>query len=260
MHRLLAAWRAFELEQGRFILPGDERLLDEPGLTRHCGDWQGFISDPDFGAVGDGRIHLDLLPMPFVGNLEAASVFLLMANPGLAPSDYFGEYEIADYRSALRTNLRQTDSGFLFLEPRFAWHGGFLYWNTKLRSLIDTYGRRAGITYGEARRLFQAKLAVLQLVPYHSLSFAVPDGVSNALESVALARAFVREELLPRARAGRCLIVVCRRASAWGLPDCENVVTYAATEARSAHLGPRSRGGAAILAFLEQSTGGRPDA
>jgi hypothetical protein len=252
MHQFLEAWRAFTPTQGPFVLAEDRPLLDEPGLTCRCGSWRGYVADPDFGAARDPTLHLDLLPMPFVGNLATASVFLLMLNPGLAPSDYFGEYQVPEYRAALQANLRQErDSSFVFLEPRYSWHGGFAYWHGKLHGLIAALAQRGGVSYGAARRLLQSHLAVLQLAPYHSPSFALPDRLLGALRSVALARAFAVEELLPRARAGDCLVVVCRKAKAWGLPQMRNIVVYGSSEARAAHLGPASRGGVAILEFLQ---------
>lgn len=255
MHQLLEAWRTFRPTQGPFVLAEDRPLLNEPGLTCRCGDWRGYVADPDFGATRDPALHLDLLPMPFVGNLETASVYLLMLNPGLAPSDYFAEYEVPEYRAALRANLRQDQgSSFFFLEPRFSWHGGFGYWHGKLHGLIAALAQRRGISYGAARMLLQSRLAVLQLAPYHSPTFALPDRVLHSLRSVELARAFAVEELLPRAQTDDCLVVVCRRARAWELPDVRNVVVYGASEARAAHLGPASRGGKAIIDFLAQTT------
>jgi hypothetical protein len=56
-----------------------------------------------------GVIHTGLLPMPFVGSLSRAKVFLLMLNPGLSPTDYFGEFEQPAYRGALRNNLFQSE-------------------------------------------------------------------------------------------------------------------------------------------------------
>lgn len=251
MHALISAWNRFKPEQPPYVLPGDEVVLNEEHLyCRHAG-WDGFVADPDFGVPGNSQLHLDLLPVPFVGNLKTASVFLLMLNPGFGPHDYFGEYAVPEYRGALLDNLRQTRSNsFLFLDPRFSWHGGYDYWHTKLRNVIITFARSVGISYGQARQFFQSNIAALELTPYHSVNFTVPGRVFNALHSVQLARAFVHEELLPRARAGECLVVVTRAVKGWQLPTHKNVIAYTATEARSAHLSPKSRGGSAILKFL----------
>ncbi len=258
MHRLLEVWRAFTPGEESSVLAEDEPLLHKPALTCRYNGWQGYVADPDFGVTRHPALHLDLLPMPFVGNLETASVFVLMLNPGLGPSDYFGEYRVPEYRAALRANLRQErDRPFFFLEPRYSWHGGFAYWHGKLHGLIGSLAQRNGISYGGARQLLQSQLAVLQLAPYHSPRSALSNRLLSALPSVALARAFAVEVLLPRAREGDCLVVVCRKAKTWGLPEMGNVVVYCASEARAAHLGPASRGGKAILEFLDHRATGK---
>jgi hypothetical protein len=251
MHALISAWNRFDPEQLPYVLPGDAAILDQADLYCRHASWDGFIAEPDFGVPGNLQLHLDLLPMPFVGNLKTASVFVLMLNPGFGPHDYFGEYTIPDYRAALLDNLRQTqDNSFLFLDPQFSWHGGYDYWHTKLRNVIVAFAKNVGIPYGQARRFFQSNIAVLELAPYHSVNFAVPHRVLTSLHSVRLARAFVSEEILPRARAGECLVVVTRAVKSWELPVHENVIAYTASEARGAHLSPQSRGGSAILNFL----------
>lgn len=251
MHELLIAWRGVQVDQAPFILSGDEGVLSNEGLPCLTDNWCDFISDSDFGLPSDSRLHLGLLPIPFVGNLRTASVFLLMLNPGLGPHDYFGEYQVPEYRSALIDNLRQTNgTSFLFLDPRFSWHGGFDYWHTKLCDLINEFSRRSGTTYGRARRFFQAQIAAIELAPYHSYHFVLSDRVLKTLRSVHLARSFVHDKLVPRAQAGNCLLVVTRAVKRWRLPAHLNIVAYSAPEARSAHLTSRSRGGAAMLRFL----------
>ncbi len=58
-------------------------------------------------------------------------------NPGPGPHDYYGEYEVPKYRAALLANLKQgPPTPFLFLDPQFAWHGGFDWWQEKLAKVI----------------------------------------------------------------------------------------------------------------------------
>jgi hypothetical protein len=251
MHALLSAWQKFELDRAPYVLPGDETILSNTDVFCRFAGWDGLIADPEFGTPASSRLHVDLLPIPFVRNLRSASVFLLMLNPGFGPHDYFGEYRVPEYRAALIDNLHQSrTSSFLFLDPRFSWHGGYDYWHTKLRSVIASFAGRVAIPYGRARQFFQSHIAAIELSPYHSVNFKLPGRVFNSLRSVQLARAFVHEELLPLAKSGDCLLIVTRAVSNWRLPAHDNVVAYSATEARSAHLSERSRGGAAILQFI----------
>jgi hypothetical protein len=254
MHQLLAVWRAYD-PKAPFVLQGDEYLLEAPKLTTRCAGWNAYAFDPDFGQPSGSSLHLDLLPMPFAGNLEKAKVYLLMLNPGLAPTDYYGEYNVPAYRAELLRNLKQVEqSSFIFLDPAYSWHGGYLYWHAKLAKLISSVAREFGVRYGEARRLIQENIAVIELLPYHSATFAVPNRALQKLQSVELARNFVHEVLVPNARSGECLIVATRAKSQWKLPENErNIICYSGSEARAAHLSANSRGGKAIASFIRRA-------
>lgn len=101
--------------------------------------------------------------------------------------------------------------------------------------------------YLDALRELSRRVAVLQLVPYHSRSF----GGMKRLASTRQAQQFAREELLSRAAEGRAAIIVLRGRDEWGFrPKTRNVIVYQKSQARSASLGPKTRGGKAILKRL----------
>lgn len=253
MHELLKTWKEYQPDAAPFVLPGDEALLRERKLFCRIPDWNNFISNPDFGAPENTELHLDLLPIPFIGSLMSASVYLLMLNPGFGPHDYFGEYCVPEYRSTLIENMHQARaSSFMFLDPRFSWHGGFDYWHSKLCELIKSFSQQCDVPYGKARNYFQKNIAAIELVPYHSVNFTLPQRVLNKMQSVSLAQAFVHDNLVQRARSDDCLIIVTRAVKHWQLPVHRNIVTYSAVEARSAHLTSKSRGGHAIMRFLRR--------
>ena len=72
-----------------------------------------------------------LLPMPFAGNFEKASIFVIMLNSGLSAGDYFAEQYRPEFWNAHIRNLRQENANdefpLIFLNPQFAWHPGFEY-------------------------------------------------------------------------------------------------------------------------------------
>lgn len=264
LDNLIVAWKAFHTSQAPYVLEEDRPVLDQwdkkrsrkPSSSAYhpAQNWADYTNAPDFGAPHDSRLHTGLLPMPFMGNLSEAKIFILMLNPGVGPHDYFGEYKVPEYREALLANLRQDahPDGFLFLDPKFSWHGGYRYWHSKLRTLIDEFSKRRRIPYGEARRTVQKAIAAIELVPYHSEHFAVPSSVTRDLRSAQLARSFAME----LAARSDCLVVVTRQSREWnlnGIGPTENVVEYSASEARAAYLTPDSPGGRRILRFLEQA-------
>jgi len=214
------------------------------------GSRDALLSHPSFDFLGDATLHLGLLPVPFAGDLSEADVFILLQNPGFRPSDYFAEFDDLDFVEALVANLGQSipRSGFpfLYLDPRFSYHGGFDYWRRKLNGLLSLAMDHHQITLPEALQSFSRRVAILELFPYHSSVGGLEAKLLRDLRSVSLVRSYVREHLLPRAKRGDALLIVTRQARLWGLEPTNNVVVYSGPEARSAHLSPRSRGGQAI--------------
>lgn len=208
--------------------------------------WEKYLQD-GLPNGQDFALHLGLIPLPWLGDLERASVFILLLNPGLDPSDYFGEYKVPGLREALVENLRSSPDRqypLLWLDPKHSWHSGARYFRGKLNWLVEEFVQQGAKSYLEALQFVASQVCCLQLVPYHSVSFGLTDNVVSRLKSSALARRFVREHLA--ARPG-ILTIVTRRSKDWGLEDGGRVVVYTGAEARSAHLGRNSRGGKAIL-------------
>lgn len=251
MHPFIEAWRQFDTSRVPYVLEGDEPIVvDERWACRHA-SWEEYLRNPNFGERDDGRFHLDLLPVPFGGNLARASVYVLLLNPGFGPHDYFAEYKVPEFREARIANLKQAPGQqFSDLSSAFSWHGGYRYWHNRLSTLIIAFAASNHLSYGESRQFFASEIAAVELVPYHSKTFSFPHKLLEKLRSVQLAKQFVDGVLLSRAKHNDCLIVVTRSARYWGLTGRRNVVVYEGSETRSAHLSRSSRGGSAILRFL----------
>lgn len=249
-HEFLSTWRDFQPSGPPFVLPGDWEVLrsDRACTSTIVTHLDEYISAPAFGEATDRALHLGLCPLPFIGNPTKASVFILMLNPGLHLSDFFAEQQ-PEFRNARWANLRG-ESDFMGLDPRFAWTSGFTYWHGKLASVVRGVASRARLEYRNALQHVASSLCVLELVPYHSSSFGLSDRIVSKMASARLARKFVHDVLVPKARDGTALIVVTRQAKGWGLgPDCGAII-YQNSETRAAHLGDTSRGGRRILDFL----------
>jgi hypothetical protein len=252
---LLDSWAAYRPDSAPFVLPADRDVLESERSRKAIvirRSWKEAASAPDFCAQGDTRLHLGLLPMPFIGDLRTATIYILLLNPGLSPHDYYGESEVLSYREAVLANLAQSPrhEPFLFLDPALAWHAGFSWWHGKLAKVIAHLASVWGLSFAAARSRLGRTLASIELFPYHSAAFKDSGGWLRGLPSVRLARSFVAEHVMTRVRAGEAIAVVTRRVSDWNLPDLAGVVTYCGAEARSAHLTPSSRGGRAIIEHL----------
>lgn len=205
---------------GSKVHPDDRRLID--------------------GELNNHSFHLGLWPVPYVGNLRTAKVFVLMKNPGYGiglegsvMSDDQAEQD-SDRLSALKANLFQSGNqpGFYPLHSSWANNDGRLqtganaYWTQHRGN--PRKGRRMNIL---ARKLVEKEIfnpgedpdyilrtfAALQLHPYHSESG--PDSRFDQLPSSVRIKTFLLSSVLTRAEKGEVFLVFGRGATRWGLKD-----------------------------------------
>ena len=253
---LLAAWAAWCPRGAPFVLDADRPVLDSPRCVNArvvLTSWRKAYKAPDF-PPRDDRLHLGLLPEPYEGDLRRAAIYVLGLNPGVGPHNYYGEYEVPAFRRALLSNLKQEFGPgrlpFLQLDPQFSWHGGFGWWHGKLVEVIERLARGWRVDFALARARLAHKLASLELFPYHSKTFRDHGGWLGKLPSVALARAFAQEFVLPRVERGDAIVIITRKLRFWGLPRHPRIIRYDRGQARAASLTPESPGGRAILRHL----------
>lgn len=251
---LIRAWTNWKTSKPPFVLDSDRGILDSERNAKQtitiCSWRQAYLAK-DFCGPKDKRLHLGLLPQPFLGDLSHASIFILGLNPGLGPGDYYAEYEVAKFRRALRANLEQRfrrgSLPFVFLDPQYAWHGGFVWWHRKLAAVISCLSKTWEVDFAKARERLAGRLASIELVPYHSSELA---SRWIRLESVSLALSFVANEVVQRVRSGKAIAIAIRQAKIWRLPKEKGFVSYTHQEAHAASLSPESRGGRAILSHV----------
>ena len=256
-YNLVESWRRCSLDAPPYLFPGDQFLSELPSsrsIVSLYHSYEDFTTGPTFGSKSDTSVHLGLLPVPYVGDLQRSSIFVLMLNPGLEPGHYFAEETVQNFRTALIRNLRQENIDceypFLDIDPRFAWHPGSAYWLGKLQDITRRLAAKQGISYQTALSRLAQSLALLQLVPYHSRRFRLPPSVLNRLASTQMIVEYVHYVLVPRALNGDAVIIAIRGGQKWRLHEDRNIVVYEANGARSAHLTLSSRGGRAIAAQL----------
>jgi hypothetical protein len=252
---LINFWRRCNLTKPPFAHPDDLPFLRRYGgryIDDEPKDFGAFISGSRFGDFTDKRFHLSLLPVPYGGNLRAADIVLLLLNPGFSFTDYYAETHMPEFRRRLEQTLAQdfedTEFPFVWLDPKYCWHGGFGWWEGKLREVITIIAKeKFKGRYFDALRDVSKRLAHVELVPYHSSSFNAHRLIED-LPSVHAARRFAQEALVQAANRGDKTIIVTRQAASWRLPQgTHNLVVYEGGHTRGASLGAKTGGGQAIL-------------
>jgi hypothetical protein len=244
------------LKKPPFIHPKDlpaMRLHAAELLTEPAANFSQFLVSKRFGDLSDHRFHFSLLPIPYLGDLNRADIFILQLNPGFNLINYYAEWNVPAFRHRVERSVRQELDGvefpFYSLDPELCWYSGFRWWEGKLRDIAATVASREyNGRYLDALRELSQRIAVIELVPYHSIAFSGHPLV-RMLPSTAQAKDLARLDLVKRASSGRVLVIAMRKVAAWGLgaTKCPDVVVYATAQSRSAGLGSRSPGGRAIL-------------
>ncbi len=117
-----------------------------------------------------GRLHLHLRPVPYIGDLKTAKVFLAMINPTVGWSDYEDNAQKnKEYPALLDQNLKQKlpycfalDNSVPALAPS---------WSNYYRDVFNGFVQEAGRTIEERahlRNTLRDTVAILELVPYFS--------------------------------------------------------------------------------------------
>lgn len=253
MNKLVKFWASCSLKRRPYIHPKDRIAIKTHGIsTTFLKNHEAFFRHPTFVDNSDRSLHVGLLPVPYQGNLARADIFIVMLNPGLGLSDYQVD-EDKGHGDQIRKILKQDFVGvefpFLSLNPKYAWTGGFQWWEGKLRKTIRKVADEfCNGSYENALKFLSKRLACIELLPYHSRAFG--SAKLYKLESVKVAREFVLS-LLPSARKGEITIIVSRAIKKIGIKN-HRLVNHDPKLARSAPLGPKTTAGKAIVRQLRR--------
>ena len=248
---LINLWKNFNFNKMPYIHAKDSTLLGN-GFN-NSKDFDDYIENPNFG-FEDNKFHLNLLPVPYVGNILKAQIYILMLNPGFGILDYYAESYSKTYRNLLIKNLKQTLQNdkfpFIFLNPELLWHGGGQYWEKKLKDIIVTVAKSLALSYVDSLSFISKRIAVLELVPYHSKSFSLSNKDFNRLYTPSVMLDFVKNYVVPRVQNGQACIISTRNSSRWNLPKNDNIIVYSGGASRAAHMSKNTDGGKKIIEFL----------
>jgi hypothetical protein len=180
----------------------------------------------DRNPAANSLLHLELHPVPFIGNPNTARVLLLNLNPGYGAQDLADE-RVAEFRRELRRSLLpQGKDGFFLAHPKFHFAAGTQWWMKQLRWLIEATSREHVIR----------NLACVEWFPYHSESFT---GLNETLPSQLYSF-----NLVQGAADRGVELIVMRAAKQWHLsiPTLDQARTTVLRNPRNPWLSPTNLG------------------
>lgn len=181
------------------------------------------------------KLHVNLFPQPFIGNILDSHVYILFGNPGFAPSDYEDELNNTGHQSACTANLQGKGHGFFPLKAASENTGVSNYWRPRLRNLARELSSSLGVSKKDAADIITNRVSLIEAGAYHSKSH--PGHWADDLPSSKVARQFVHKVLAPKAQTGEIVLLVWRRAAFWSLTQTNrNVMIRDPSNARHSYL------------------------
>lgn len=202
----------FYAKSGNYVFDGDRNNKNFP-VSKNLND--------------STRIRFDLLPQPFVGDIENASVIICSLNPGFEENDVEVENPANPQNHAddILNQLSKSapKSMFWLTEKKPLFSGGAKYWQGKfnqknpnesfVKAVIRGYCDN-GIKKSEddVFKLLSEKIALIELFPYHSEKF---DRKYLKCESTEKIREYVCNTLIKNAAENDQLICFARSYKEW---------------------------------------------
>lgn len=236
------------LKRKNNIFPGDELILEKQYSVNYTTS-QEYIKSSSFNDPMDNKFHIGLSPLPFLGNLSRASVFILTLNPGLHISDYFTENNPV-FQKCLEDNFNQVLEKYplFFLNPELGFHAGYDYWNKQIKSLREALCERLNLSREIIQKFLAKEIAVLELIPYHAQGNPNRNKSILSLPSVKAVTNYARTVLQPKALKEEILILNFRAVKEWGLEKGEHILKD--FNPRNPSLNPKNTHGKRLLEFL----------
>jgi hypothetical protein len=251
---IISFWKEFDTKSKPYWHPADKDIIESKKLEYYnINNYEELINHPEFGNI-DGKFHLNLLPVPYTGNIINAKAYILLLNPGFSILDYNVEND-NNIKQNIINNIKQdfskTKYPFMWLNPEYIWTGGGQWIENKLRDIIYKVKESKKLSYVEALEYISNSIAIIELVPYHSKFFNLSSKTLNSLESVIRIKKFINDYVFKKVENEETCIIVTRKCKEWNLPSHKkDIIVYEGSKARGASLSSDSDGGAKILEYL----------
>lgn len=237
MEEIIKYWRELDFKSKPYLHPKDEASINPKNHYVDIKSYKDLIKHEDFGIIKNG-LHLNLIPQPYTGDITNATIYILLLNPGFSILDYIVESKKEIREDIIKSTRQEFDANedypMMWLNPKYLWTDGGQWIESKLKWLIEYVIIEKKCTYVEALKHVSKKVAILELVPYHSKTFGLKKK-ELGLESAKMMRKFVSDFLVKKAiDDDKACIIQTRSIKEWGLnlDEHNNIIIY--------HKGQRS--------------------
>lgn len=172
-----------------------------------------FIEEHNKSVSEEFRFNLSLLPEPFIGSLNAKIVILAL-NPGIGDNDEKNSKNKIFINTVLSSLKHENlQYPFYYLDKNLNFHGGYNWWNSRLKELIEFYA--------DEKKLSK-NIISFEYYPYHSKKFQEKVPISK-LPSFEYTK-FLIKKCISEKRT----IIIMRGEAQWrkAIPELKNLDYY----------------------------------
>ena len=182
---LFEFWQKLDINSG-YIHPDDAIILNE--------------LEKDFSIDFDYNFP----PGHYFGPLKTAKIILCYANPGVdSPS--------------LKAISDSSNHEFLLKQL-----SGEEHYPYQVSGWFEWFSKVANSLFNGDIQLASRSIAIANLLPYASINMDKAESISQCLPSVWAMQNHLRNVLIPRAKNGEILLIMCRSSHLWGLRSSHN--------------------------------------
>lgn len=220
-NNLISNWKIFNSnKEPPYLYPGDDFILDEPDY--YYRDFNDYYQNTEIGKL-DNKFHLGFIPLPYIGDISNAKIFILMLNPRFNPLGYWTIQE-ENIKNAMINNLKQERLHGKY--PNFSLNPDLIlrgenYWISRFKNIITKLAEISKLDYLDTLSVLSKNIAVAQLVPYFSHTFRLPEKIYNRFSSSI----DIREYISKRSENKDVKIIILRGEKKWNLKKSDNVIT-----------------------------------
>lgn len=204
-------------------LNGNYVLKEEQAIVEKFNERMEKLKNKD----KDYRIHMEIMPAPFMGNVHNAPIVILMLNPGYDPKEdevneedglnYYNRYK-GYWKNEIQHIPSIPNFPFFALDQEYSKSSD--YWVNKLKPLIESSNRET----------LAKNICTIQLFPYHSQKYKTihknlfkEETFDNYLPSQKYSF-----QLVKNAMARNAIIIIARGKKEWyeAIPGLDGLEEY----------------------------------
>lgn len=211
--RLIEFWEKPDFHDDTYIAGADYDVLNNAGMIIRAPQYQQAATSTDVitQAVVAKKVHADIPPEPYIGNMMEGRVFIIDMRPpcGTFDDEYndktgWGWGPLARVAAHNLIQDEQNAHAMYYMDPKLGETPGGKYWCTSETSKLGEYTKELvnKAHPGETTRalqLFSDHVCVLNICAYHSVGWMGLERVVPEMRSSQLMLDFIAEYVITRA-------------------------------------------------------------